>query len=171
VPTVAYYGPPESGLVCLLTVDGRFTIVQCVPIPTFCRFDLVRFEFVVPGRPASVQTSDRDRYQAWKRLVRSHAESRYPQPPAGLRLRLTVVFLCGPGLIDVDNLIKPIQDALAGWAYRNDEQVTDVDSHRRSLHEKLDFERLPPLLVDAWQTRAECVYVRGEEARPLEAYL
>jgi len=132
---------------------------------------VLRFEFVVPGRPVSTQERDRGRYQAWKRRIRSHAELMYPRPPAGVRLRLTVVFLCGPCLIDVDNLIKPIQDALGGWAYRDDKQVTDVDIHRRSLHEKLNSERLPALLIDAWQMRTECVYVRGEEARPLEVYL
>jgi hypothetical protein len=132
---------------------------------------VLRFEFVVPGRPVSTQERDRGKYQAWKRLVRSHAELMYLKPPAGVRLRLTVVFLCGRGPIDVDNVLKPIQDALTGWAYRNDVQVTDLDGHRRPLHEKLDFERLPPRLADAWRMREECVYIRGEEARSLEVYL
>ncbi|HEV7589127.1 MAG TPA: RusA family crossover junction endodeoxyribonuclease [Longimicrobium sp.] len=143
-----------------------------MPIPIFRPIRLVlRFEFVVPGRPASVHSSDRGKYQAWKRLVRSHAELMYPVPPAGIRVRLTVVFLCGRGNMDVDNLIKPIQDALTGWAYRDDAQVTDVDGHRRSFRERADFDRLPPLLKQAWLAGGECVYVRGEEARALEVYL
>lgn len=131
---------------------------------------MLRFEFVVPGRPVSTQERDREKYQAWKRLVRSHAELMYPKPPAGVRLRLTVVFLCYAS-IDVDNLIKPIQDALTGWAYQDDEQVTDVDSHRRWLRERAEFQLLPPMLKEAWLAGGECVYVRGEEARSLEVYL
>ncbi|MFL5539370.1 MAG: RusA family crossover junction endodeoxyribonuclease, partial [Longimicrobiaceae bacterium] len=93
-------------------------------------------------------------------------------PPRGVRIRLTIVFLCAGTNVDVDNLIKPIQDALTGWAYRNDEQVTDVDSHRRSLRERrLDTDRLPRLLAEAWLAGSECVYGRGEEARALENYL
>jgi len=133
---------------------------------------MLRFEFVVPGRPVSTQERDRGKYQAWKRLVRTQAELTYPVPPRGVRIRLTIVFLCGGTNVDVDNLIKPIQDALTGWAYRNDEQVTDVDSHRRSLRERrLDTDRLPRLLAEAWVAGSECVYVRGEEARALETYL
>jgi crossover junction endodeoxyribonuclease RusA len=155
-----------------LTADGRFTIVQYVPIATLHRpRSVLRFEFVVPGRPASAHASDRGKYQAWKRLVRSHAELMYPVPPAGIRIRLTVVFLFGHGTMDVDNVIKPIQDALTGWAYRDDRQVTDVDGHRRLLRERADFDRLPPMLKRAWLAGGECVYVKGEEARSLEAYL
>jgi hypothetical protein len=132
---------------------------------------VLRFEFVVPGRPASVQSEDRAQYQAWKRLVRAHAEFAYPVPPAGLRFRLTIVVLWSRWPADVDNVIKPVQDALAGWAYVNDRQVTDIDSHRRHVHEKFRAKRLPPLLADAWERRTDCVYVRGEEAISLEEYL
>ncbi|HKP76609.1 MAG TPA: RusA family crossover junction endodeoxyribonuclease [Longimicrobiaceae bacterium] len=132
---------------------------------------MLRFEFVVPGRPASVHTDDRAQYQAWKRLVRAHAELAYPAPRPGLRFRLTIVVLSSGWHIDVDNVIKPVQDALAGWAYANDRQVTDVDSHRRSVHEKFQAKRLPLLLADAWDAGMDCVYVRGEEARSVEVYL
>ena len=132
---------------------------------------MLRFEFVVPERPVSVHATDRRKYQAWKRLVRSHAELTYPAPRRGVRIRLTIVFLCGGMHMDVDNLIKPIQDALSGWAYRDDTQVTDVDGHRRSLRERPDLDRLPQVLAEAWLAGSECVYVRGEEARALENYL
>lgn len=129
------------------------------------------FEFVVPGRPASQNASDRAKYQAWKRRVREHAERSSPIPPTVIRVRLTVVYLCGYAPMDVDNVLKPVQDALVGWAYRDDVQVTDVDAHRRSLRARVELQRLPMLLRQAWLVGGECIYVRGEEAQSLETYL
>jgi endodeoxyribonuclease RusA len=131
------------------------------------------FEFVVSRRAVSAQTGKRVNYQVWKKLVRVEAERRWAgevfPPTAGLRL--TVVALCYTDTVDVDNLIKPIQDALVGLVYATDKRVTDVDSHRRFFTDPMDVRLVPPLLRDAWLQFGEFVYIRVEEALPLEVYL
>ena len=69
------------------------------------------------------------------------------------------------------NIIKPIQDALIGVVFADDSQVSDVDSHRRFLSDRIDITNLPPLLIENIVNGAECVYVRVSLAESLEVYL
>lgn len=108
-------------------------------------------------------------YRAWKRLVNVEAARVWAgQPLHAGDVRLTVVFLCVDAPIDVDNIIKPIQDALAGVVYADDVTVTDVDCHRRYFSDPIDLARIPPLLFAPTLDETECVYVRVEPALPLE---
>jgi hypothetical protein len=81
------------------------------------------------------------------------------------------VYLCDDSPADIDNIIKPIQDALVGVVLADDFQVTDVDSHRRYLSDKINITNLPPLLREGVISGAECVYVRIAFAKELEDYL
>lgn len=137
------------------------------------------FELLLFERPLSIRVSERARYRAWKELIRVEARRRWTgEPIRGPRrgssaggLRLTLVFLSREALIDVDNIIKPIQDALTGVVYVDDRVVTDVDSHRRFVNDLFDIERAPPLLVPAMITQRECIYIRVAQALALETYL
>ena len=72
-------------------------------------------------------------------------------------LRLTLVYLCKDPTPDIDNIIKPIQDALKGLVMTDDSQVADVDSHRRFLDATFDLSRLPSLLLFGIAKQMECV--------------
>lgn len=126
-------------------------------------------EILIGRRPVSVRTRKRAVYRAWKRLVNAEARRVWAGRPihAG-EVRLTVVFLCADAPIDVDNVIKPIQDALSGVVYADDVKVTDVDCHRRYFSDPIDLARIPPLLFAPALDETECVYVRVEPALPLE---
>ncbi len=86
-------------------------------------------------------------------------------------LQLTLVYLCGDAPPDADNIVKPIQDALAGLVYSDDSLITDVESHRRSLSGVFDLTQLPQLVTDGIFNGEECVYVRVSRSRQLEEYL
>ena len=86
-------------------------------------------------------------------------------------LQLTLVYLYNSDPVDVDNIIKPIQDALIGLVYDDDLLVTDVTSHRRSLVGTFDLTQCPPLLIDGILAGNECVYVRVSDSKPVEEYL
>lgn len=86
-------------------------------------------------------------------------------------LRLTLAYLCDESPADIDNIIKPIQDALVGVVMGDDSQITDVDSHRRFLTDTFDLASLPPLLLRGVLSGQECVYVRVSKAGALEGYL
>ncbi len=93
-------------------------------------------------------------------------------PPVSLpALRFTIVYLCDESPADIDNIIKPIQDALVGLVFEDDFLVSDVDSHRRFLDEPIDVTNLPPLLQSGVAAGSECVYVRVSDAQGLRSYL
>jgi crossover junction endodeoxyribonuclease RusA len=118
----------------------------------------------------SLQTKNRQSFQTWKEAVRAEAVKAW----AGRRmikdvhLSLTLVYLYRAGPVDVDNIIKPIQDALEGIVLSNDILVTDVDSHRRLVPGRFSLKRVPPLLASALVSARDCVYVRIGEAIALE---
>ena len=134
---------------------------------------MLLIEFVVVSRPLSLQTNSRPRFQAWKDQVRAEAAKVW----AGRRIldsgefHLTIVHLHHGAPPDVDNIIKPIQDALEGVVISNDILVSDVESHRRSVGDPFELELLPRLLAAALVSPSECVYVRLADAIQLEGLL
>jgi crossover junction endodeoxyribonuclease RusA len=131
------------------------------------------FEILIPAVPRSLQTNSRSRLQTWKKHVRATVAEAWD----GQRMltsgafHLTLVYLYTGMPADVDNIIKPIQDALEGVVVSNDILVTDVESHRRFLYAGFDLEKLPKLLSTAVYSATACVYVRLRTAQPLEEVL
>ena len=135
---------------------------------------MLPIEFVVLSRPLSLQTSSRARFQAWKDQVRAEAAKAWGarQVLGEGEFHLTIVHLHHDGSTpDVDNIIKPIQDALEGVVLFNDNLVSDVESHRRVIPGRFETLRLPRLLVDALDSPLDCVYVRLADAVNLEDLL
>lgn len=130
-------------------------------------------EFIIPKRPVSLQTGNRKNLQEWKNYVRHKATENWAGflPIQDTDLRLTLVYLCDDSPPDIDNIIKPIQDALVGLVFEDDNLIADVDSHRRYLSEALDLAKLPGLLVEGALRGEECVYVRISQSQTLENYL
>jgi crossover junction endodeoxyribonuclease RusA len=131
------------------------------------------FEFVIPQRPVSVQTRRRERLAAWKALVRGHAEAQWQDAHQAVigTAAVTLVYLYEEAALDVDNIIKPIQDALVGLAYVDDTIITDVTARRRQLSGHFDLTNVPTVLADAVAGGRESVYVRISPAPPQEELL
>lgn len=130
-------------------------------------------EFLIPRRPVSHQTKNRANLQSWKQYVQNIAIESWTKPfiPDGTDLRLTLVYLCDDSPADIDNIIKPIQDAMVGVVYEDDIQISDVDSHRRYLTDAIVVSGLPQILVNAIDAGNEAVYVKVSIANDLEDYL
>jgi Holliday junction resolvase RusA-like endonuclease len=130
------------------------------------------FEMLIPKRPVSHQVKNRQHLQAWKEYVYGRARHAWKGVPCSVQgIHLTLVYLCDDSPADIDNIIKPIQDALVGVVLADDFQVTDVDSHRRYLNDRIDITNLSPLLREGVIQGNECVYVRVSLAKELERYL
>ncbi|WP_236140141.1 RusA family crossover junction endodeoxyribonuclease [Nostoc sp. CMAA1605] len=84
---------------------------------------------------------------------------------------MTLVYFCDDYPPDTDNIIKPIQDALVGLVFEDDNLISDVDSHRRFMSDPIDLISLPSLLQNGVLIGEECVYVKVSESQPLEKYL
>lgn len=95
----------------------------------------MHLEFVVAGTPVSQQASPRSR-TVWKKEVQEAAKKEWgTAPPFTGEVMVTITYFSeGKSPLDVDNMAKPILDALAKPIYCNDSQVTDLLSRKRDLN-------------------------------------
>lgn len=124
----------------------------------------VVIDFIVRGTPKSQGARFRGE---WQDEVRRGVPAQLPLLAPPYRLRIDFFYDATTDL-DVDNIIKPIQDALEGIVYDNDEAVVDVCSR------KINFRQLPPndiapptLSAELTEPRSNFVYIRIAEARNL----
>ncbi len=111
------------------------------------------FEFLIKSRPVSQQTRRRERLREWKEFVRQEA-TRYwtsTHVPANGPVCITLVYLYDEAALDVDNFIKPIQDALVGLAFSDDSVITDVVIRRRQLRGTFDLSRASSVLIEGFE--------------------
>ncbi|MEB3163892.1 MAG: RusA family crossover junction endodeoxyribonuclease [Prochlorothrix sp.] len=131
----------------------------------------VVFEILIPRRPLS-QQANRSNLRKWKDYIYGRARAVWRDTPLKMDgLQFTLVYFCGDSPADIDNIIKPIQDALKGVVYADDAQITDADSHRRSLAATLNMTNLPKLVIQGFLSGEECVYVRVSPAPELNLCL
>jgi crossover junction endodeoxyribonuclease RusA len=90
------------------------------------------------------------------------------EPPGLGPIRVVITHVFTGASSDLDNLAKPVLDALKGLAYEDDGQVTDIIMKKRDLARNLRVETLIPLLLSALESRQEFLHVVVEEARDLE---
>ena len=130
---------------------------------------MLPFEFVVMGDPVSYQSNNRNRLKQWQDTVRAAAEAAWPagKPPVQTHCLMLVVYYFGqrPILLDNDNLIKPIQDALNGLVYQDDQLVTDTIIRRTSVTQTFLITNDSEILMEAIRRLEGFVYVRVEDAR------
>jgi crossover junction endodeoxyribonuclease RusA len=77
---------------------------------------------------------------------------------------LTITYFYESVSMDIDNIPKPISDALKGLVYLDDEQVTDVWCRKRDLNSSLRIERPSSVLADGLSRGNEFLYIVVEEA-------
>jgi crossover junction endodeoxyribonuclease RusA len=122
---------------------------------------LTKFEFIVDGPPVSQQTRRRERLRAWKVMLRQEAEKYWsPEHKAATGfVMLQVTYFYDAIAIDVDNIIKPIQDSIIGLAYFDDDQVTDVFVRKRNLSGNFKVENMTPTLAEGFSRENEFLYI------------
>lgn len=122
---------------------------------------LTRFEFIVDGPPVSQQTRRRDRLKAWRTTVRQAAEKYWSseQKTATGLVMLQIIYFYDSVAMDVDNIIKPIQDAIIGLAYVDDDQVTDVLVRKRDLSGNFSVEDITPTLAEGFTRGNEFLHI------------
>jgi Holliday junction resolvase RusA-like endonuclease len=132
------------------------------------------FEFFVEGPPLSQQTKNPSMLREWKNYVRSEAAKLWQaQGPFEASLKLTVVYYHERHsvLIDHDNIVKPIQDALAGLIYKNDRQITDAQTRKTNIDGRFRVRHLSPVYARAFASGKEFIYIKIEEAPSHEELL
>jgi crossover junction endodeoxyribonuclease RusA len=77
---------------------------------------------------------------------------------------LTITYFYESVSMDIDNLPKPISDALKGLVYLDDGQVTDVLCRERDLNSSLRIESPSSVWADGLSRGNEFLYIVVEEA-------
>lgn len=124
------------------------------------------FEFVVDGPPVSYQARRRERVRQWTQNVRIIAERHWnsgdlPYPDA---VMVSITYFYDNLPMDVDNIPKPISDALNGLAYFDDGQITDILCRKRELSGVVRIENASTMLQEAFNRGAHFLYILVEEA-------
>ena len=110
------------------------------------------FELVLDGPPVSLQART-NAVRNWRDTVRGAAVRRWNnEPPFAGEVTVTITYLfdsVNSASLDVDNIPKPILDALKGLVYLDDAQVTDLLCRKRELYGNLRIQNATPLLLES----------------------
>ena len=137
-----------------------------VSIPSISCVLSLPFEFVIDGPPVSQQARRRERVQAWKSNVYEVAAQFWPsgELPVTELCMLTITYFFEGSTMDVDNIPKPIIDALKGLVYMDDSQLTDVLCRKRDLNANLRVINPSPVLAEGFEHGKEFLYIVIEPA-------
>jgi crossover junction endodeoxyribonuclease RusA len=118
-------------------------------------------EFCVHGQPVSAQGHNRARLAAWRQRIRVAATAAWPVGRRAIEVavELRIAHYAEARVADMDNLIKPIQDALQGIAYVNDNVVQDVTGSWRNINGRFPVRYMPLTLAAAFSDGREFVHV------------
>ena len=125
-------------------------------------------EFTVEGPPVSQQSSSRSR-QRWRERVRAAAKPHWQEDeplPGPVTIRITYLYVTD--MLDVDNIPKPILDALNGLVYADDSQVTDLISRKRAVRDMPGFSGTPDSLIGYLGGETPVVHIVAEASQTQE---
>ncbi|MBN3960290.1 RusA family crossover junction endodeoxyribonuclease [Nostoc sp. NMS8] len=125
---------------------------------------MTRFEFIVDGPPVSQQTRKRgkgNRLEDWKKTVLQEAKKYWSseQKIAIGWVMLQITYFYDSDQMDVDNIVKPIQDALKELAYYDDRQVSDLVVRKRNLSGNFRIENMTPTLAEGFARGNEFLHI------------
>ena len=123
------------------------------------------FEFALYGSPVSQQTRRRFLLRQWTQDVRSAAERHWGgSPPATGAVMVNIVYIFDSLPFDVDNIPKPILDALKGLIYSDDSQVTDLICLKRRYRDDLQTADASPVFDELVRGHSQFLYIRVNDA-------
>jgi crossover junction endodeoxyribonuclease RusA len=123
---------------------------------------LIPFAFTITGTPVSLQTNNRALLQEWKAKVGAAAAAAMPlgMPATSEAVQVFITHYCITQISDLDNIIKPIVDAMKILVYLDDDQVTDLTVKRRKLKQLTDVTGISPSIAEALAAGEEFLYVK-----------
>lgn len=131
---------------------------------------MLPFEFTIKGPPVSQQTRSRQRLQQWKAAVALAATSTWSHPNAVAdAVAVTITYYYEGSSPDVDNIIKPIQDALIGIVFNDDDQVFDTKSRKRLINGSYRIRGASAVLLSAFADGDEFLHIKVDKAPDMEA--
>lgn len=121
------------------------------------------FEFNVQGTPVSLQAKRADARSQWKERVKSASREVLPDGFFSTAEPLSVTILYFPDAQmqgDIDNIVKPILDALCRHVYIDDHQVERIWVQKFEPGRVFAFDNPSPRLTQAIDGEKPVVFVR-----------
>ena len=110
-----------------------------------------KFELLLEGPAVPLRAAKKNakRYQAWIQKVRAVARSEWPTdtPPIRTDVTVTITNFFTDDPPDIDNIIKPLLDALCLVVYEDDRQVVRVTSQKFDMESALQRKTQGPPLI------------------------
>lgn len=128
------------------------------------------FEFIVEGVPVSHQNRGRRSLHEWKTLIRAGYAHLLPDGHWATDQRIyATIFYFPDGVMegDIDNIVKPILDAMSGHVYFDDHQVERVLVQKFEPHRLLTFLGATETLARALEWARPTLYIRLDTERTL----
>jgi crossover junction endodeoxyribonuclease RusA len=123
---------------------------------------MIPFDFIVEGPPVSQQTRKKVRLRAWKQAVRDAATQYWNagDQPTPDDVSIVVTNFYETAAPDVDNIVKPIQDALIGLVYIDDKQITDCQTRKRDINRAFIVKGVSRALADGFVNYKDFIHVK-----------
>ena len=90
------------------------------------------------------------------------------EPPFAGEVMVGITYYFKGESLDVDNMPKPILDALKGLVYADDDQITDLVCRKRDRDRDLEFENPSPVLLETLERSEQFLHIIVTEALSLE---
>lgn len=135
---------------------------ECKSKASFLQDIVFPVEFIIGGTPVSLQGSAHAR-QVWKELVKEASYDGLPEQHIVYDGGVGVSILHFPAaemMGDIDNIVKPILDALCKHIYFDDRQVVRVVAHKIELDQPVTYENPSNSLITALGSERPFTYVR-----------
>ena len=132
----------------------------------------IPFEFVIDGPPVSQQVRRRRLVREWTQDLQAAAKQHWDnEPPYAREVMVAITYFFDDVSLDVDNIPKPILDALKGLVYIDDAQVTDLLCRKRELNGELRIRNPSPILVATLAGLEEFLHIIVADAQSEEVEL
>ena len=129
----------------------------------------IPFEIVLFGPPVSQQARRRRLVREWtsevERVARTHWGT---EVPFDGEVMVTITYFFEGASLDVDNIPKPILDALNGVVYSDDSQVTDLLCRKRDLSGDLRIPQPSALLLESLSQAEQFLHIIVTDASSQE---
>ena len=122
---------------------------------------MIPLEFTIKGPPISQQASSRSR-RRWKTAVANAASAVIPAGamPTPDDVALSITYYYDGDTPDVDNIIKPIQDALIGIVYQDDSQVVETKASKTRIDGSFTIRGASAVLLLAFSNGDAFVHIK-----------
>ena len=108
----------------------------------------------------SQQARRRRRVEEWTQRVQTVAESRWDSdPPFAGEVVVVITYFFEGASLDVDNIPKPILDALKGLVYSDDSQVSDLLCRKRDLNGDLRIPNPSTVLLETHRDSRQFLHI------------